>query len=314
MTRLTLQATLLTPRDRCKVREELGIPDEAFVVVFCGRLDQFKNPLLALDIADGICRKRDLVFFIFLGDGPLRAEMIHRISSFSMRHHVRLLGFVNDVPRYLQAADLYLSTSSSAEGFGLAPAEALSTGVPILVPDVASFRYAFGACSQSTFVKGTDPMHWSHELNRIADSMRVNRPEDARRGTANLPVHHLGRGNVGPAPYRFYKPWSRLSGSFTLVKVTGSQRLALIASFMFVIENVVSLGIDFVGEITANALYAPDWPVPVSNDRLPKGLLLCGKSTHGHYIDGYATSGTRPHRIAICLCNGCATGRYAERR
>ena len=139
MTRLTLQATLLTPRDRCKVREELGIPDEAFVVVFCGRLDQFKNPLLALDIADGICRKRDLVFFIFLGDGPLRAEMIHRISSSSDAASCSPLGLRQRRPPLSTGGrPLPIDEFISRRLRALHLRKPSPTGVPILVPDDAS--------------------------------------------------------------------------------------------------------------------------------------------------------------------------------
>ena len=195
-----------SPKRRMALREELGIPEDAFVVIFCGRLDEFKNPLFALDIAHDVCRERDGLFFVFLGDGPLLTKMIHRISDSSMQHHVRLLGFVDDVSRYLQAADLYLSTSTSAEGFGLAPAEALACGVSILVPDDASFRYAFGACSECRFVKGKDPLQWSRELIRIVDSMRLN-DQKIRSAAREFALGHLGETAMDERLVEFYKRW-----------------------------------------------------------------------------------------------------------
>lgn len=167
---------------RIGLRMQLGLPTDANLVVFCGRFDEFKNPLLAIEIAGRACAAREGLFFVFLGDGPLKAEMTRLASSIGVTERVRFMGFVPDVPRYLQAADVFLSTSSSSEGFGLAPAEALACGLSTLISDNAPSRYAFGACSESTFVAGSDPKEWGSALVNIIDAIRINGVE--RRAVA----------------------------------------------------------------------------------------------------------------------------------
>jgi glycosyltransferase involved in cell wall biosynthesis len=50
---------------------------------------------------------------------------------------VEFLGFVDAIPTLLQSADCYVQ-SSRWEGFGLAVAEAMAAGLPVVVSDVDS--------------------------------------------------------------------------------------------------------------------------------------------------------------------------------
>lgn len=67
------------------------------------------------------------------GDGPLRTELQTLIDT----HHlpVRLMGRRPDVWNVLGDYDLYVMPSSY-EGFGIAPVEAMATGLPLLLSDL----------------------------------------------------------------------------------------------------------------------------------------------------------------------------------
>jgi glycosyltransferase involved in cell wall biosynthesis len=68
------------------------------------------------------------------GDGPLAGEVRERIHELGLQDHVRLLGWVSDADLvgWFRAADLAVLPTQELEGFGLATAEALACGTPVV--------------------------------------------------------------------------------------------------------------------------------------------------------------------------------------
>ncbi|MFT3922632.1 MAG: glycosyltransferase family 4 protein [Myxococcales bacterium] len=110
-------------------RRQLGLRDHQRIVMFCGKLVEWKRPG---DIVQALARlaREDLVG-VFVGDGPLRKELEREGGQ-----RVRMLGFVNqsEIPQTLSMADV-LVLSSSIEPYGMVVAEAQSLGVPAIVSD-----------------------------------------------------------------------------------------------------------------------------------------------------------------------------------
>ena len=94
-------------------RNAMGLPPEAIVAAFVGRLDDPKNPQWVLRIAD-----MPGVRFVFAGDGPHMADMRRIIAQRNIGDRVLMLGDCDALPVY-QAADALL-LPSLREGFGLA--------------------------------------------------------------------------------------------------------------------------------------------------------------------------------------------------
>jgi glycosyltransferase involved in cell wall biosynthesis len=162
-------------------RHRLGIPADGELVVFCGRLDPFKNPEFALDVVEHALASRPALHLAVAGEGPLADRLRERVAASSrLVSRVHMLGFVDSVEALLQEADLYLSTSSSSEGFPLAPSEALACGLPILVPGHAVFREAFGTCPVARMVPGLVAADWATAVTQVLDMPVAWRRQQAR--------------------------------------------------------------------------------------------------------------------------------------
>lgn len=116
--------------DRKAVREELGIPPKAFVVIVCGKLVPWKAP------ADVVAAVADIpdAHVLFVGDGPLREELVQQAASLSLTERVHFAGFVNQtgLPRCYAASDV-LVLPSTYDAFGLVVNEAFASGIPAIV-------------------------------------------------------------------------------------------------------------------------------------------------------------------------------------
>ena len=125
--------TLITYReeDRQEVRRELGISDDAVVVLGVGFADLRKGFDLFLACWRILQRRREKIHFIWLGDIEKNMALFlgAEIKSAEGTGTFHAVPFRKDVGRYYSASDLFLLTSRE-DPFPSVVLEALQTGIP----------------------------------------------------------------------------------------------------------------------------------------------------------------------------------------
>nr|HMN31535.1 glycosyltransferase [Caldilineaceae bacterium] len=101
------------------------------VLLFVGRLNQEKRPLLAYDLFHKLSRLRDDVHLVMVGDGPLREELSQRARQAGLSARLTLTGLVPyaQMPAVYNAAHVWVSTSQS-EVQPMVALEAAACGLP----------------------------------------------------------------------------------------------------------------------------------------------------------------------------------------
>jgi glycosyltransferase involved in cell wall biosynthesis len=123
------------------VRNRLGIPREAPVVGFVGRLTRDKGVPELIQAFDGILRDEPEGHLLLVGwfdasEDALSREMRVRL----LRHsHVHCTGFVADTAAYYRAMDLMV-LPTWREGFPNAVLEAAATGIPVITTECTGSR------------------------------------------------------------------------------------------------------------------------------------------------------------------------------
>ena len=104
------------------------------IVLYFGRITHQKGPEYFLAAAKRVLELVEDVKFVVAGSGDLAASMIQRAAEMGIGHKVLFTGFLRgkDIARVFAIADLYVMPSVS-EPFGIAPLEALSHNVPVLI-------------------------------------------------------------------------------------------------------------------------------------------------------------------------------------
>ena len=104
------------------------------IVLFVGRITMQKGPEYFLAAAKKVLEVMDNVKFVLAGSGDMIKRMIELAAGMGIGHRVTFTGFLKgeDLDRVFQMADLYVMPSVS-EPFGLAPLEAMSHDVPVLI-------------------------------------------------------------------------------------------------------------------------------------------------------------------------------------
>ena len=110
-----------------------GGPGERLRVGFLGRLHPKKNLDLVID---AVAELPDHVQLVVAGGGPLLERMQHHAEQRGVQRRVEWLGFVSPDERtgFLERIDI-LVMPSKFESFGMAAAEAMLEGVPVIVSE-----------------------------------------------------------------------------------------------------------------------------------------------------------------------------------
>lgn len=114
--------------------EQYKIQHDEKIVLFLGRITHQKGPEYFLGAARKVLEVMDNVKFVMAGSGDLTRRTIEMASQMGIGHKVLFTGFLRgaDVERIFKMADLYVMPSVS-EPFGIAPLEAMSHDVPVLI-------------------------------------------------------------------------------------------------------------------------------------------------------------------------------------
>lgn len=117
--------------ERAEWRRANGFGQEELLVIVVARFDPVKRLDLLLE-AFAQVRNRIGVSarLIFVGDGPLREELLSLTGLLGLEQTVTFLGYRNDIPDALHAADVFVLTSDS-EANPVSVMEAMASGLPV---------------------------------------------------------------------------------------------------------------------------------------------------------------------------------------
>jgi glycosyltransferase involved in cell wall biosynthesis len=111
------------------VRQELRIPQDAWVVISVGNFKPQKNPMDLVRAAGRAMEKRPGMIFLLVGDGELRPAAETWVKNNNLEKNIRFLGWRRDVSELLAAANAFLLTSLW-EGLPRSIAEAFVNRLP----------------------------------------------------------------------------------------------------------------------------------------------------------------------------------------
>lgn len=114
------------------LRNELNINKTSKLLLCVGSLRPAKNHQILIH---ALARLNCEIQLIIIGGGSLRSDLETLALSLKIGDKVHFLGIKNNVEQYYKACDLFV-LPSKWEGFGLVAAEAMASGIPVLVSNV----------------------------------------------------------------------------------------------------------------------------------------------------------------------------------
>jgi D-inositol-3-phosphate glycosyltransferase len=186
------------PRDTHAARAQVGLPLDAHVVLFAGRLQPLKAPdvllravALLLDETPGL-RARLVVPVV---GGPSGTGLEHPESLAELAAELGIDDVVRFVPpapapelAVWYAAASVVAVPSYNESFGLVAAEALATGTPVVAAAVGGLSTVVVTEQNGLLLDSHEPRDWAAALRRVLldDALRARLSEGARARAARF--------------------------------------------------------------------------------------------------------------------------------
>lgn len=123
-----------------KVGSELGIPDDRLLVLFMSRIDPKKGLNLLIPALERLLAEGLDFHFVLAGTNPqdpdYENQIQEQVKASPLSSHTTIAGFVTGELKaaLLQEADLFV-LPSYYENFGIAVAEAMVAGTPVVISD-----------------------------------------------------------------------------------------------------------------------------------------------------------------------------------
>ncbi len=120
---------------RERMRKELGIKEEDFVVGSIGRLSSEKGITYLLEAAYKIKAKKRNISFVIVGEGDMKSSLIDYAKELGISDKVIFTGYREDIDKIFPVLDVFVMPSLT-EGLPLALLEAMAAGKPVVASNV----------------------------------------------------------------------------------------------------------------------------------------------------------------------------------
>ncbi|MEP0814139.1 MAG: glycosyltransferase family 4 protein [bacterium] len=166
----------LPPRnDLLNLRTELGIPENAIVVIQAARIDPLKNQHDMLRAADKLAKNRGDVYFVLIGSAKSGREkkylgvLAADLKRSNARNNFIIAGHKTNPLEYLAVSDIFLQTSRT-EGLSNALIEAMACGLPVVATDVGDTARAVADGETGFLVKTGDVDSMVARILKLAEN------------------------------------------------------------------------------------------------------------------------------------------------
>lgn len=153
---------------RKEYRKELGIPEEAFVMIYVAELIPNKNQEMLLKVLKMLREKNLAVYLILAGPDHYDGYLQRMAADMDLMEYVRFLGWRNDIGQLMHTADV-CTASSIREGFGINLIEALYCGLPVVATNNRGHRMALKNGENGLLVDQNDVDGMTEYVKRIMD-------------------------------------------------------------------------------------------------------------------------------------------------
>lgn len=154
--------------DQMKLRRKLGLPSDKTILLYVGRIDAYKNPLLTVELMK---RLDDHYYMVIIGAGRLSDELADAIDENALVSRIKRIEAIpnSEIHHYYGASDYFVNFNQN-EIFGMSILEAMYNGCCVIAYHAPGPDYILGDSEMGILVSDMEEM-----VNRIQENKRIDR-------------------------------------------------------------------------------------------------------------------------------------------
>jgi glycosyltransferase involved in cell wall biosynthesis len=131
---IDVEKFLFNLETRKRIRGEMKISDDVYVIGHVGRFDMQKNHAFLIDVFNKVYQKNSKTMLLLIGEGELENEIKKKVINLGLTDCVRFMGVCRNVNELYQAMDLFI-LPSLFEGLPVSAIEAQAAGLKCIFSD-----------------------------------------------------------------------------------------------------------------------------------------------------------------------------------
>ena len=153
--------------DKSAKRRELGIPEDAVLLLSVGELNDNKNHETVIRAIADLN-----VYYVIAGRGELQQYLENLIDAQNLQDRVKLLGFRSDVNELYEAADIFVFPSFR-EGLSVSVMEAMASGLPCVTSRIRGNTDLLENTNGGFLCDPHDALDFAEKINILASDTQL---------------------------------------------------------------------------------------------------------------------------------------------
>ena len=143
-------------KDLSIIKKNLGITADKPVIGTVSSLTPHKGLSFLLQAIPQILSIYPSAQCLFIGDGPLKNDLLEQAEAMGISSHVKFLGIQKDIPNLLAVMDVFV-LPSTREGLGISIIEAMAAEKPVVATDTGGIPEVISDKKTGLLVPPKDP-------------------------------------------------------------------------------------------------------------------------------------------------------------
>ena len=146
---------------------------EEIIIAMVGRFEIHKDQETLIKAISLLKEQGIKVKLLLIGDGSKLQILKKLVDNLNLINEILFLGALNEVDKILETVDIFVLSTTKYEGFGIAIAEAMGKGIPIIASDIGCCREILldGKCG--TLVKANSDISLANGVMIILKNIKV---------------------------------------------------------------------------------------------------------------------------------------------
>lgn len=162
-------------------REKYGLDLDEKLILFVGRFEGAKDPLLLIETFQKILAKQPNSTLLLIGSGGLKDKMVEFAQKYGILEKIIFLGILGhqEIAKIMNICDVFLLTSCF-EGMPRSAVEAVASGLPVVTFDVGEVKRVVKEGVSGRVVAGRSPQLLSQAVLDVLSNPRYNHKSAVR--------------------------------------------------------------------------------------------------------------------------------------
>ncbi|MEK6862370.1 MAG: glycosyltransferase [Nanoarchaeota archaeon] len=169
-----IDTELFKPMNKKLCVKKSNLPIKKRIFIYIGWLDKHKGINYLYDAIKLANKKRNDLFFLFIGDGSLREYLINKAKEDGISN-IQIISKVphHEIPYYINSSEA-LILPSEAEGMPNVVLESMSCGIPVISTDVGDVK-EFIAHDQNGLIIKKDPQDIADKISYLLEKNKSSK-------------------------------------------------------------------------------------------------------------------------------------------